>query len=1133
MNTFKKVFLALMVVLASLCVACGLGGVTPEQALASIKLEGTKDVVADFTLPTEVEGFKGTITWVSDYEQVVKIEGNVAKVTRPEYTNGTPIGVTLIATAEAHGVTVSKEFPITVKQLEQSLASLYVKNFVVSTLPTAAAQENFTVPVSDTYEGKDVTITWASSNEAIKIDAQGNAVVTRPNADSANVDVVLTATITIDGKSAVKEFNVSVAKEAKIWDDFKAMFTHYADKVGDGSDDIDYLGVTGWILSDYQKSAMTQTSFTITDGKGYVIYVYAKLEEGYNIGDKVTVFGKFISYYYMPELKEVTLEKIEGQEKTVAELTANVKTLSVADAQAILKAETYKTQLADHGQLVKVEGVLKDSTSQSGYCEIVDANDSSKVLYVYKYMVYEDMKNAYGNVKSVVLYVHDYYSSINGTRFGAIGGTLGDVQLTDAQKVDVVKNGIAALDGTEVVADVKLPSMEGVTVTWTSSHPEVLGVDGKVTLPTANTEVTLTATIVCGDVNETATAKVTVKALSTTQIKDVLTGELGGTYKVSGVVVNVIYNGYYVNDGTGNLLVYKPIDYPKLGETVEVIGSTSEYKNCIQFGNSILTVDKNTAVKTAEELATLVNATSTTIADLLAGKYDKTNVGTAHKVSGTLKVDGYNYYLNDGETQLTVKYVNDAHKEEITSLDKKEVTLVVFVYNTNEAPANFTYCAGTAVERELTDAQKMEKAEAEAKALGTNYSGAGNVELPATLYGVAVSWATSNADVMTEKGIVGSVEADTEVTLTATLTLEGQETKTVDVKFTVKPLEVSTLNEVYNTVKSTKTETIVKFVAKVLGISGTGEKATPVFADATGALNSYAYLSAYKIDGLKAGDVVEVEAVVRLNYAEVQVSKVLKAKLVETEVTPIEPTKLASSNFTSLSGKTTDDVLATSFHNKLIKVVGTVIQSGDYYNVAVNGVNLSLKGIDTAAVSALLGKEVQVIGLIADANTKNGFWEVFMYGAEGELVEYTAPEGGEETPGEVVSYVAKYTGTTTTNMAADANNAESLGLDATLFTVTAEKCGQNNNVGLNKNGTIRLYSDKNANGNALTISCTQTIVSIEIEFDSTVGAFSVNGVAGDKTVSLYEVNGNSVVIKNIQTGDSTQVHIKSIKINVQ
>lgn len=139
-----------------------------------------------------------------------------------------------------------------------------------------------------------------------------------------------------------------------------------------------------------------------------------------------------------------------------------------------------------------------------------------------------------------------------------------------------------------------------------------------------------------------------------------------------------------------------------------------------------------------------------------------------------------------------------------------------------------------------------------------------------------------------------------------------------------------------------------------------------------------------------------------------------------------------------------------------------------------------------------------------------------------------------EQPAETVTYTMAYKGTTTTNMKANANNAATVGLDETLFTISAATKSQTNNVGLNKNGTMRLYAaSSNGDGNELTIKCNEgTIVSIKIVFASTVGNFTVNGVQGAKTTDVYEVNGDTVVIKNTTSGASTQVHIKSIEITV-
>ena len=126
----------------------------------------------------------------------------------------------------------------------------------------------------------------------------------------------------------------------------------------------------------------------------------------------------------------------------------------------------------------------------------------------------------------------------------------------------------------------------------------------------------------------------------------------------------------------------------------------------------------------------------------------------------------------------------------------------------------------------------------------------------------------------------------------------------------------------------------------------------------------------------------------------------------------------------------------------------------------------------------------------------------------------------------------KYPGGTTTNMTSG-NNAGTVGLDASIFTVSSKKNSASNAAGLNSDGTIRLYAkSSDGNGTDLTISVggTSVIKSITIEFGSTVGSFTVNGTAGSKSTTTYEINSSSVKIQNVTAGATTQVHIKSIQI---
>ena len=136
--------------------------------------------------------------------------------------------------------------------------------------------------------------------------------------------------------------------------------------------------------------------------------------------------------------------------------------------------------------------------------------------------------------------------------------------------------------------------------------------------------------------------------------------------------------------------------------------------------------------------------------------------------------------------------------------------------------------------------------------------------------------------------------------------------------------------------------------------------------------------------------------------------------------------------------------------------------------------------------------------------------------------------------------VLQYTGGVTANMVGDgANNAETLGLDANLFTVLADKGSNSNLPGLNKANDIRLYADKNSgNGNIITVSIASgTITSIVLDIKQTA-TFVVK--AGETVVTeangAYAINAASFSIQApavstpVITGDASFYETAEISI---
>ena len=129
--------------------------------------------------------------------------------------------------------------------------------------------------------------------------------------------------------------------------------------------------------------------------------------------------------------------------------------------------------------------------------------------------------------------------------------------------------------------------------------------------------------------------------------------------------------------------------------------------------------------------------------------------------------------------------------------------------------------------------------------------------------------------------------------------------------------------------------------------------------------------------------------------------------------------------------------------------------------------------------------------------------------------------------------------TATTNLAvgALAENAELVGLDKTLFGVDTNECGSyKNKIGLNKDGTIRLYANKaDGVGSMLTLSIKSgSIKSIKVNLGSTgsldnlevkAGGDAITGAAGE-----YTIDASSVTLQNVIKGDNVQIWIASIVI---
>ena len=288
-----------------------------------------------------------------------------------------------------------------------------------------------------------------------------------------------------------------------------------------------------------------------------------------------------------------------------------------------------------------------------------------------------------------------------------------------------------------------------------------------------------------------------------------------------------------------------------------------------------------------------------------------------------------------------------------------------------------------------------------------------------------------------------------------------------------------------------------------------------------------------------------------------------------------------------------DAAAATAVQNQKIKVTGKVTSVPDFNSSSMT-VGLSVNGhdyniyyksaytsmpkdladklsvgytIEVEGIAAVSSKKAQICPIKADAitvkstevtaqdkvngakaevakqNIKSAYYdslknpiELLTTTKDGCSVSYSLNKVGAGT------YTAAYSGQTA-NMV-DGNNAEKIGLNSSIFNVTALTGNQGVLPGLNKDGTIRLYSDSAAtdnsgNGNELTFEVLDGLKIQSVKLTLAAGSnakatMKVFNGADEFTAEngVYAIDRDSFTIKNTTQIKSTQVWFSAIEIVV-
>lgn len=180
-----------------------------EQSVDSVMPESA---TADFTLPTTAAGL--SVTWEVTDGTAITINGDSAIVTRPAASDEDDV-VTLRAAFHVSGETKTKDYTVTVPREMTSQEKVDADLDAIEIADADDIRTNFSVPtVGDNGSQIVWTVKDAGATEAKVVDGvnetSDTVQVTRPAAGESASKATLTATVSADGVSSSKDFEVTV-----------------------------------------------------------------------------------------------------------------------------------------------------------------------------------------------------------------------------------------------------------------------------------------------------------------------------------------------------------------------------------------------------------------------------------------------------------------------------------------------------------------------------------------------------------------------------------------------------------------------------------------------------------------------------------------------------------------------------------------------------------------------------------------------------------------------------------------------------------------------------------------------------------------------------------------------------------
>ena len=633
-----------------------------------------------------------------------------------------------------------------------------------------------TVPLDGIYY---FPITWTVSDSKITVSEPSNNQVTIdiPEESPEEINYTLTATITADdGTKATVEFERKVPKFVLFtWDEFVA--------AEDGTTVV-IEGIVTAVLP-YNNGATNRGVYMqTTDNKG-AIYVYQPVEDGYDeiqVGMKVRATGEKDDYFGTLQIASGGSVQVVDKNKTTVEPKDYT---AIYTAAADLKDPNL---VAEASMLVTIKGVEigaqgSDPTyyhfSLAGKESYIRISGSSCPLTTAEQKQFEEFflanLGATADVTGLVtLYNGNFYlTPVSATPFTNVVTQ----EYTPEEMVARVKSQLSLTGNVAEATTLTLPvpalHKDEVTVTWSVSENTVgelkteEGVQSFVIakLPSEETTLTFTATIKCGEVEDTATFEVVVSGEYIAEDVEFidLTGEslnLPGPYQdgIAGISgVKFEYTQLFLGE---NGMQFRFKD-----------NVASGLKNTNAFAKGIVKIEITmNSGKTVYDNADVFSIKFGTSADELGNEIKLSTVADQLVYTVTPDKEGYTFFSIYKVLEQYTFYVDS-----------------IRIYFVDEIT--------------LSPADKVSEEKGDLKLDKTSYTQSGTATLPvvgATHNDVTITWASDNSAVAIDGAnlTLTMPAASTRITLTATIACgDATDTKTfvifavVDVIDAMKLLE--------------------------------------------------------------------------------------------------------------------------------------------------------------------------------------------------------------------------------------------------------------------------------------------------------------------------------------------------------